>query len=49
MEEAQQITFEKLVRWCGKMYTGLPLTFLLGNACNENWLRTCMSEDSPTV
>jgi len=30
MEEAQQITFEKLVRWCGKMYTGLPLTFLLG-------------------
>ena len=29
-EESQQITFEKLVRWCGKMYTGLPLTFLLG-------------------
>ena len=28
--EEQQITFEKLVRWCGKMYTGLPLTFLLG-------------------
>jgi len=25
-----QIRFEKLVRWCGKMYAGLPLTFLLG-------------------
>ena len=30
MTEEMQLTFEKLVRWCGKMYTGLPLTFLLG-------------------
>jgi len=28
--ESMQIEFEKLIRWCGKMYTGLPLTFLLG-------------------
>merc|ERR1719348_2174164 len=26
----QQIHFALLVRWCGKMYTGLPITFLLG-------------------
>lgn len=25
-----QVQFELLVRWCGKMYAGLPLTFLLG-------------------
>jgi len=30
LTESQQIQFEMLVRWCGKMYTGLPLTFLLG-------------------
>jgi len=30
LSEAQQIHFEMLARWCGKMYTGLPLTFLLG-------------------
>eukprot|EP00092_Neocalanus_flemingeri_P010264 GFUD01011060.1.p1 GENE.GFUD01011060.1~~GFUD01011060.1.p1 ORF type:complete len:409 (+),score=73.73 GFUD01011060.1:151-1377(+) len=30
LTEAQQIQFEMLARWCGKMYTGLPLTFLLG-------------------
>merc|ERR1712183_485576 len=26
----QQVYFGLLVRWCGKMYTGLPITFLLG-------------------
>jgi len=30
LSEENQIQFEMLVRWCGKMYTGLPLTFLLG-------------------
>merc|ERR1711892_1596149 len=30
LTETQQIKFEMLVRWRGKMYTGLPLTFLLG-------------------
>merc|ERR1711915_431639 len=28
--EDQQKTFELLVKWCGEMYTGLPITFLLG-------------------
>jgi len=30
LTEDMQIQFEMLIRWCGKMYTGLPLTFLLG-------------------
>jgi len=30
LSEWQQLEFEKLVRWSGKQYTGLPLTFLLG-------------------
>ena len=30
LSEAQQMIFEKLARWCGQVYSGLPLTFLLG-------------------
>jgi len=30
LSEGQQGEFERLVKWCGKQYTGLPLTFLLG-------------------
>jgi len=30
LTEVLQIQAEMLMRWCGKMYTGLPLTFLLG-------------------
>ena len=30
LDKAQQKTFEALARWCGKMYSELPLTFLLG-------------------
>lgn len=30
LEDYQQIEFERLVKWCGRQYTGLPLTFLLG-------------------
>merc|ERR1712121_301902 len=28
LTEDMQIQAEMLIRWCGKMYTGLPLTFL---------------------
>ena len=30
LEKEQQINFEKLIRWCRKQSTGLPITFLLG-------------------
>ena len=30
LEKDQQINFEKLIRWCRKQSTGLPITFLLG-------------------
>ena len=30
LEKEQQIDFEKLIRWCRKQSTGLPITFLLG-------------------
>ncbi|XP_023337745.1 bestrophin-1 [Eurytemora carolleeae] len=30
LSEVQQFEFERLVSWCSKQYTGLPLTFLLG-------------------
>jgi len=30
LSEEQQFEFERLVKWSGKQYTGLPLTFLLG-------------------
>ena len=30
LTETQQIIFEKFARWCGQVYSGLPLTFLLG-------------------
>jgi len=30
LADGQQIEFERIIRWCGKQYTGLPLTFLLG-------------------
>ena len=30
LTDAQQMMFERFARWCGQVYTGLPLTFLLG-------------------